>query len=96
MADFTTTDGELSLREMFADPIVQTMMDLDGVTKEEVTGLLRAMRERMASRADEHHKASRAQGAWRAGTPLGRPRTDAYASSPSTNPDIENQPSEFG
>jgi len=62
MAGFTTTDGELSLREMFADPIVQTMMDLDGVTKEDVTGLLRAMRKRMASGADEHHKASRAQG----------------------------------
>ena len=87
MAGFTTTDGELSLREMFADPIVQTMMDLDGVTKEDVTGLFRAMRKRMASGADEHHKAGRAQGVWRTGTPLGRPRTDADASSSSTNPE---------
>ena len=71
MAGFTTTDGELSLREMFADPIVQTMMDLDGVTKEDVTGLLRAMRERMANRADGHHKSGHAQSAWRTGTPLG-------------------------
>ncbi len=63
MAGVTTTDGELSLQEMFADPIVQTMMDLDGVTKEDVTDLLRAMRERMASRADEHHKTGHAQGA---------------------------------
>ena len=59
MADFTTTGGELSLQEMLADPIVQTMMDNDGVTKEEVTGSLRAMRERMASRVDETHNRPR-------------------------------------
>lgn len=63
MAGFATTDGELSLQEMFADPIVQTMMDLDGVTKEDVIDLLRAMRERMASRAGEYHKTGHAQGA---------------------------------
>ena len=74
MADFTTTDGELSLHEMLADPIVQTMMDNDGVTKEDVTGILRAMRERMASGTDERHKTISVQGAWRTGTPLGRPR----------------------
>ena len=71
MAGLTTTDGALSLQEMLADPIVKTMMDHDGVTTEDVTGLLRAMRERMASRTDEHHKAGRAQGVWRTGTPLG-------------------------
>ncbi len=65
MAGFTKTDGAPSLQEMLADPIVQTMMDNDGVTKEDVTGLLRSMRERMANRADEHHKTRRAQGAWR-------------------------------
>jgi len=41
MAGFTTTDGELSLQEMLADPVVQTMMDLDGVTKQDVIDLLR-------------------------------------------------------
>ena len=65
---FKTTDGELSLPEMLADSIVQTMMDNDGVTKEEVTGILRAMHERMASRAAELNKTISAQGAWRTDT----------------------------
>ncbi len=95
MADFTTTGGELSLQEMLADPIVQTMMDNDGVTREEVTDSLRAMRERMASRVDETHNRPRSRRLENR-LPLGRARTDADASSPSTNPKIEKQPSEIG
>ena len=36
MAGFTTTTRELSLQEMLADPIVQTVMAHDGVTKQDV------------------------------------------------------------
>ncbi len=84
MAGFTTTDRELSLQELLADPIVQTMMDNDGVTKEDVTGLLRSMRERMASRADEHHKTGRAQGAWKTGMlpSENAPRSEVFAKTP--------------
>ena len=53
MAGFTTTSRELSLQEMLADPIVQIMMTRDGVTKEDVTGLLRTVRERMVTRQME-------------------------------------------
>lgn len=59
MAGFTTTSRELSLQEMLADPIVQIMMTRDGVTKEDVTGLLRTVRERMVTRQmEEKHQTS--------------------------------------
>ena len=72
MACLTTIDEELSLQEMLADPIVQTMMENDGVTKENVTGILRAMRERIASRAAKPNNIIGAQNAWRTPTSTGQ------------------------
>ena len=50
MAGLSTTTRELSLRKMLADPIVQTVMTRDGVTKEDVADLLATVRDRMAAR----------------------------------------------
>ena len=59
MAGFTTTTRELSLQEMLADPIVQTVMTRDGVTKEDVAGLLATVRGRMAARQMAEHETGR-------------------------------------
>ena len=59
MVDFTTTTTELSLQEMLADPIVQTMMARDGVTKQDVEGLIETVRDRMAGRQMAEHKTGR-------------------------------------
>lgn len=50
MTDLTTSTGELSLQEMLGDPIVQTMMDRDGITKQDVENLFETVREKMAGR----------------------------------------------
>ncbi len=39
----STRDRELSLPEMFADPIVQTVMARDGVTKADLESLIAAV-----------------------------------------------------
>ena len=52
-------DRELSLAEMLADPIVQTVMARDGVTKQDVEGLIMAVRDRMAGRQMEDHETGR-------------------------------------
>jgi hypothetical protein len=54
---------ELSLPEMLADPIVQIVMARDGVTKQDVEGLIGAMRAhvasgRMAEQESGRHKSS--------------------------------------
>jgi|GEM_PF-1994936 len=49
MTDFTVTSKELSLHEMLADPIVQTVMKRDGVTRHQIEGLIEATRERLGS-----------------------------------------------
>ncbi|GBE42687.1 hypothetical protein BMS3Bbin10_00749 [bacterium BMS3Bbin10] len=59
MTDFTTASAELSLQEMLADPIVQTMMARDGVTRQEVEGLMEAMREGTAGRRVAGHETGR-------------------------------------
>ena len=56
MAGFTTTTRELSLQEMLADPIVQTVMARDGVTKQDVEGLIETVRDRMAGRQMAAHE----------------------------------------
>ena len=43
-------DKELSLSEMLADPIVQAVMARDGVTDEDVEGLITTMRDKLAER----------------------------------------------
>ena len=50
---------ELSLPEMLADPIVQMVMARDGVTKQDVEGLIGAVRDRMAGRQMAKHETSR-------------------------------------
>ncbi len=52
-------DRELSLPEMLADPIVQMVMARDGVTKQDVEGLIGAVRDRMAGRQMAEHETSR-------------------------------------
>ena len=52
-------DRELSLPEMLADPIVPAVMARDGVTKQDVEGLIGAVRERMAGRHMEQHETGR-------------------------------------
>lgn len=52
-------DRELSLQEMLADPIVQMVMARDGVTKQDVEGLIGAVRDRMAGRQVAEHETSR-------------------------------------
>ena len=59
MTGFTTTTRELSLQEMLADPIVQTVMARDGVTKQDVEDLIVVVRDRMAGRQMEDHETSR-------------------------------------
>ena len=59
MAGFTRTTREFSLQEMLADPIVRTMMARDGVTKQDVEGLIGAVRDRMAGRQMEEHETGR-------------------------------------
>jgi hypothetical protein len=56
MAGFTTTSRELSLHEMLADPIVQTVMARDGVTKQDVEALIETVRDKMAGRQMEEHE----------------------------------------
>jgi hypothetical protein len=52
-------DRELSLPEMLADPIVQAVMARDGVTKQDVEGLIGAVRGRMAGRQMDQHETGR-------------------------------------
>lgn len=59
MADFTTTTGELSLKEMLADPIVQTIMAHDGVTIQDVEVLIETVRNERASRRMAEYRAGR-------------------------------------
>lgn len=47
MSDTTITSRELSLHEMLADPIVQTIMARDGVTRQQVEGLIEAVRDKL-------------------------------------------------
>ncbi len=55
----TRPDRELSLPEMLADPIVQMVMARDGVTKQDVEGLIGAVRDRMAGRQMAEHETGR-------------------------------------
>ena len=55
----SNTDRELLLPEMLADPIVQMVMARDGVTKQDVVGLIGAVRDRMAGRQKEEHESDR-------------------------------------
>lgn len=57
-------DRELSLPEMLADPIVRAVMVRDGVTKQDMEGLIGAVRDRMAVRQMEDHEAGR----WESGS----------------------------
>ena len=41
-------DSELSLSEMLTDPMVQAVMACDGITRDEVEGLIRAVGRRQA------------------------------------------------
>lgn len=59
MANFTATTRELSLQEMLADPIVRAVMTRDGVTKEDVAGLLATVRCRMAGGRMAVHETAR-------------------------------------
>ncbi len=52
-------DRELSLLEILADPIVQMVMARDGVTKQDVEGLIEEMRDRMAGRQRAGHETGR-------------------------------------
>ncbi len=56
MTGFTTTTSELSLQEILADPIVQTVMARDGVTKQDVEALIETVRDRMAGRQMAEHE----------------------------------------
>lgn len=51
--------GEPSLPEMLADPIVQVVMARDGVTRDEVEGLIRITRRKFARIRTEHHHTNR-------------------------------------
>jgi hypothetical protein len=50
-------DGELSLSEMLADPIVQAVMARDGTTSEQVVALVDRVRRRLASRRSDASQA---------------------------------------
>ena len=52
-------DRELSLAEMLSDPIVQAVLARDGVTKDEVEGLIGAVRLKLASRRTERTQMNR-------------------------------------
>lgn len=59
MTDFTTPTSELSLQEMLADPIVKVMMARDGVTRQDVEGLIEKVRGGMAGGRMAEHKIRR-------------------------------------
>lgn len=50
MTDSTIVSKELSLHEMLADPIVQTVMARDGVTAQQVKSIVGAVQHRLAGR----------------------------------------------
>ena len=49
-----TSRTEPSLAEVLADPIVRTVMVRDGVTKEEIDGLIQAVRDKLVGRPAKH------------------------------------------
>ena len=49
-----TSRTEPSLSEVLADPIVRTVMVRDGVTKEEIDGLIQAVRDKLVGGPAEH------------------------------------------
>ncbi len=49
-----TSRTEPSLSEVLADPNVRTVMVRDGVTKEEIDGLIQAVRDKLVGRPAEH------------------------------------------
>ena len=57
----STGDGEPSLPEMLADPIVQILMARDDVTTDEVRDLMDAMRDKLAAEQAEDHQPDRSQ-----------------------------------
>ncbi len=59
MTIHSTADRELSLPAMLTDPIVQTVMARDGVTKQDLEGLIESVRGRMAARQAEDHETGR-------------------------------------
>lgn len=50
-----TVDKELSLAEMLADPIVIAVMARDGVTRQDMEGMIVSVRDRLAGRRSEDH-----------------------------------------
>ena len=52
-------EGEISLPEILADPIVQSVMAGDGITKEEVERLVGTVRGKLASIQSEARQARR-------------------------------------
>jgi len=54
--DRAKPEPELTVSEMLSDPIVQKVMDHDGVTRPEVENLIRAARLRMTGRANENRQ----------------------------------------
>lgn len=51
--------NELSLSDMLADPIVRAVMARDGVTKDDVEGLIASVRERSATRQTQEREPGR-------------------------------------
>lgn len=51
--------GEYSLSDMLSDPIIQAIMACDGVTKDEVEGLILALRHRLTASQTETRAARR-------------------------------------
>ena len=49
-----TSRTEPSLSEVLADPIVRTVMVRDGVTKEEIDGLIQAVRDKLVGGPAKH------------------------------------------
>lgn len=62
MTDFTIVSKELSLHEMLADPIVQKVMARDGVTAQQVEGIIGAVQHRLADRQLQNHGSRRQDG----------------------------------
>jgi len=54
-------DGELLLPEILADPIVQAVMVRDGVTSDELKGLMETMRGKLALKQSEGERASQSE-----------------------------------
>jgi hypothetical protein len=52
----STPNRALSLSEMLADPIVRAVMARDGVTEQDVEGLIGAVRDRRAAWQMEEHE----------------------------------------